>query len=140
MIALGGMVKSAFSGIVAPIAQIFQKREDRKAAVARVQGKVSEAKIKGSATLRMSDREWEMVSKGQEAGTWKDEYVTIVISVPLLTMFAGAALMGWAGDGRLLEATRLMFREMETAPESYWSLLTVVFLAAVGVKAFKRLF
>ena len=116
--------------IVKPIAtsvtKIFTKKQDVKVAI-----------NKARTGVILNDQEWEMLGKAAEGGSWKDEYITIIITFPLLLMYAGVLT---DPNYTLFEASQIMmdkFNAFDTS-NGYGQLLWVTILAALSIKAIKN--
>ena len=94
--------------------------------------KRSQAKADAEATVMVNaanDRaEWEKIQAGASAASWKDEYWTIVLSLP--------AIMCFFPDG--VDAARAGFAALNTMPDYYRAFLGVAITASFGIKGFKQ--
>lgn len=80
--ALGGKIIEGVFGAVG-------KRQERKAAADSARAKLAAKKQDADLKIDLTDKEWEAAGKALEGGTWKDEYVTIIITAPIwLTLIA----------------------------------------------------
>ena len=83
---------------------------------------------------------WEQSTGRSMENGWKDEYVTVVITFPLLQIFIGNLVSIWAPDkGKAIiaanaESLTQIGTLMDTA---YGQVMMVVVLAAVGIKTVK---
>ena len=98
-----GLIAKAASAVVAPVANIFTKREERKKNAETVQGKIAMAKVNGENSVTLTDAEWETIAVNKTDSSWKDEFVTIVIMFPIIGIMAGAIWTAFTGDSKLLE-------------------------------------
>lgn len=120
---------------------LFAKRAERKAAETELRGKVQQIKAGTEQATALSMAEWERISKLQEDGTWKDEFITIVVSAPLLVGLCGAILdplfatLNWSY--RLLDTFERMLQIYEGVGIDYGLLLTLTVCAAIGFRAIK---
>lgn len=93
--------------------------------------KRSQAKAEAEATVMVnaanSQAEWESLQAKASADSWKDEYWTIVLSLP--------AIMCFFPDG--VEAAKAGFAALDTMPEYYRYFLGVAITASFGIKGFK---
>ena len=124
-------------GIIKGITGIFSKREDRKKAIQTGQLKIQAANDKADNDLELSDAEWEAVSVSKQDSTWKDEYITIVITAPFVTILVGAILGAYTGDMSLLDGTKSALTEMKNIGIDLGGLMQTVVLAAVGLKVWR---
>ena len=63
------------------------------------------------------------------ANSWKDEYLTILVSIPLILAFVGYEDVVMRG-----------FVALEAMPDFYKTAVGVVFAASFGVKAMTKMF
>jgi len=124
-------------GLVKPVAEIFSKREDRKKAVATIRAQTDAAKTDGDIQVKLSKSQWEIIGKKAEDGTWKDEYITLIVTSPLLIIILGSLQTAFTGDRELLDAAGICFIELKKAGVEMGDLMFYTVLAAIGIKAFK---
>ena len=84
-----------------------------------------------------SDKEWEALSKEAESGTWKDEYVTIIITLPIPAIMIGAVYQAFTGDATLLVGINEGIGHLKNLGLDMGELMYIVVLAAVGIKGVK---
>jgi len=77
------------------------------------------------------------LSKQAENGTWKDEYVTIVITSPFVLLFVASIWSGVTGDSTFVGAVNLGIENLKNLGVDLGYLMGVVVLAAVGIKGVK---
>ena len=93
-----------------------------------IDGKVERQKIKEVAKAESIKTQldqkgsWELAQVDQ--GGWKDEWLTLLISIPLIASFV-PGMEGWVSRG---------FEVLSETPEWYRHLVGVVFAAAFGVR------
>ena len=133
-----GLLKEGLSAIVAPVANIFTKREERKKSAETVQGKIALAKVNGENSVTLTDAEWETIAVNKTDSSWKDEFVTIVIMFPIIGIMAGAVWLAFSGDGRLLAGVKDGIAELNTLGMDYATLTEAVVFAALGLKLWRR--
>jgi len=124
-------------GIISPIAKIFEKREDRKKVIGTIKAQASAAEVDGKVAVSLSKAEWEIVSKNAEPTTWKDEYITLLITSPILCIFVGNILAAFGFGTALLDANTASLAAMSDAGIDMGELMLVTVLAAIGIKAIK---
>ena len=83
---------------------------------------------------------WEAsMGRSMENG-WKDEYVTVVVTLPLVQSFVGNLVYAITGKSQILDAQALFMADLGAMMETpYGDLMLVVVLAAVGIKGLKAL-
>jgi hypothetical protein len=129
---LTGLLQS----LVAPVANIFAKREERKLSKETAKGKLQQAKQAGKLTVALTDAEWESISTGLQDSTWKDEYVTVsVVSIFNLYIIGGIATA--FGYPQVLEGTSTGIKALVEAGVDIGLLLTAVVFAAIGLKIWR---
>lgn len=108
-------------GIVSPVTELLSKRNDNKAKI-----KVRNIERIVNATDKIA--EWELIQAENGAHSWKDEFWTIVLSIPAIGCFipGGAEVM--------VEG----FEAMKAMPDFYQYWLSVAVLAAFGMRVLKR--
>ena len=77
------------------------------------------------------DQTWDEIQARNSNDSWKDEYLTIVITSPFIAMFLAAVFDNREMVDRLGEAFVILQSEV---PEQYWTLLIIAFGASFGVK------
>ena len=131
--AIAGVVK----GIADPFSKAYQKNQDRKQARETGEAKIAQSKVEGNKEITLTDQEWEAISKKSESDSWKDEYVTIVITLPLILIFVGSLFGGFTGDYTILDETVKAIGKLSETGVDMGALMTAVVYAAVGIKAVK---
>ncbi len=123
--------------IVGIIADLFRGRQQRKAAAEAVKGKIMAAKLEGQQRIELSDAEAEAILAEQTGSSWKDEYLTIVITSPILALLIGGVWFGFTGDARLIDGTNRGISELQALGVEYDFLLKAVVLAGIGLKVWR---
>jgi len=96
---------------------------------ARVAKAEAEAQIMLSAAT--SEAEWERVMANASTNSWKDEWLTILFSIPLILSFCG----DW---GRTI--TEQGFAALEVMPDWYQYTLGVIVAASFGIRSATKFF
>ena len=130
-------LKDLASGIVAPVAKIFEKKEDRKKAVSVIKAKTAQGTAEGKTSVELSNAQWDLISKRNEQDTWKDEYITILVTSPLVCILLGNLLAVFFGDTRLLEANTASLVQLSKVGIDMGELMLWTVLAALGLKTMK---
>ena len=89
----------------------------------------AEAKATALKTAAQSTADWERIMAEASKNSWKDEWLTMVFSVPLILCFIPSAV----------EHIQAGFTALATLPTWYHEILMVIVLASFGVKAGKGL-
>ena len=106
--------------------KVEQRAAETKAKVAKAE---AEAQIMLSAAT--SEAEWEKIMAKGSQESWKDEWLTILFSVPLILSFCG----DW---GRTI--TEQGFMALEAMPSWYQYTLGVIVSASFGVRSATKFF
>ena len=111
------------SGLIGSWMDSKTEEQRGKSAVAKAKAE-AEAKVMVSAATSTAD--WEkLMAKGSQS-SWKDEWLTILFSIPLILAFAGE----W---GRTIVAEG--FAALEVMPDWYQYTLGVIVAASFGVRS-----
>lgn len=91
----------------------------------------------------MADKSaWEMYQAQASANSWKDEYWTLVLSLPIVLAFVGVPFCVFVfpeKEALLRQAITQQFQLLEGLPEWYeWAIFASIG-AAFGIKGFKTL-
>lgn len=123
-----GQIIGAVSGIASTYLEGRQEVAKNKAVVAKAKAE-AEAKVMVSAAT--STAEWEKIMAQNSGGSWKDEFFSIILAIPLVMSFI-PGLEGVVAHG---------FEQLDKAPDWYhWILLTAIsasFGARYGPKLLK---
>jgi hypothetical protein len=125
------IISGIASSVVSPIANVFTKRNDNKT-------KVKVRNIDRLANAEDKVAEWEAIQAEGGGSSWKDEYITIIITIPIPIIFFAVMYSVISGDPSIAEGARAGVEALKMLVPNYQELLYVVALAAVGIKAFKR--
>lgn len=87
----------------------------------------AEAKATALKTAAQSTADWERIMAEASKNSWKDEWLTIVFSIPLILVFIPS----------MVEHIQQGFDALATLPIWYHEILMVIVLASFGVKAGK---
>tara|TARA_S200002703_G_scaffold158903_1_gene170568 strand:- start:1254 stop:1622 length:369 start_codon:yes stop_codon:yes gene_type:complete len=87
----------------------------------------AEAKATALKTAAQSTADWERIMAEASKNSWKDEWLTLVFSIPLILSFIPSAVPHIQSG----------FDALSTLPVWYHEILMVIVLASFGVKAGK---
>lgn len=85
---------------------------------------VQEAKIQREVLALTNEANWDNVQAEASKGSWKDEWLTLLISIPLIMAFI-PGMEVYVQEG---------FKVLESCPDWYIYLVGVVFAASFGIK------
>ena len=103
------------------------------------QQKKSEAKALADVALRQAEAEvfrrkatsesdWDLESMRGSQNSWKDEFLTIILSVPLILCFVPG----------MEEVVRHGFQQLDLVPDWYKAAFAVVVSASFGVRSYMK--
>lgn len=112
---------NVLSSIVSPVANYFSKRSDNKTAV-----KTKHIERLASADDKLA--EWEAIQAENGRHSWKDEFWTIILSIPMILCFIP----------EFVPNIHAGFKALEEMPDFYQYWLGVAVLTSFGVRFTKR--
>ncbi|MBO9492069.1 hypothetical protein J7384_17035 [Endozoicomonas sp. G2_1] len=124
-----------FSSLVSPISKAYQSRQERKAAKESAESKIKLAKQTGDFKLDLTDAEWEALSKRTEGDSWKDEWVTVIITLPIPLIFISAILSAYTDNPAYISSIKAGVNALIQLIPNYRTILEIVVLAAVSIKS-----
>jgi len=92
---------------------------------------VKAAEHKQKITRIESDANWDVTQAQNSGNSWKDEYLTIILTSPFVAMFLAAVLDAPQMVVRIKDAFIVLKTDV---PDEYWLLLSVVVAASFGMK------
>ena len=122
----------ALLGPIGNIATTFLKNRAEKA---KAKQKLAVAKIEAATKKVQSDANWEEKAMDASANSWKDEWFTILLSIPLLAVGAGVVM----DDPLIIDRVKSGFQALEELPDWYSYLLFLAVSASFGVKGVDKL-
>lgn len=118
-------------GIISPITNHFTKKNDNKT-------KVKQQQIQRLMNSDDKEAEWESIQAESGNNSWKDEWITLIITLPIPVIFISVVLSVFLGDPLIAEAAKAGASAIRELVPNYDELLYIVCLAAIGIKAFKK--
>jgi hypothetical protein len=130
-------IKELISGLFKPVADIFVKREERKAAKEAAAAKLKMAQSENAQKLELNKDEYEVIATKGLDNTWKDEYATVsVVSILNLVVIGGVAAA--FGYPQILEGVGIAVNALTTAGVDIGFLLEATVMAAIGLSVWKK--
>ena len=98
-----------------------------------VKGKAEEKKAIQQRKIQaiQNDSDWENKMAEASSSSWKDEYLTIILTIPLIAVGYAVA----TGDTSVIDRVHEGFAALERLPEWYQYLLFLACSAAFGIKS-----
>lgn len=106
-------------------------RLDKQAAEANLKLVEAEAKATIMKSAATSEAEWEKIMAQGTQNSWKDEYLVLLFSVPLILCFTGEWGRNTVAEG---------FAALETMPEWYQYTLGVIVASSFAVRSATKFF
>lgn len=132
------LVSSLAGSVVEIVSGGVRRRQERKAADASATAKLRQSAQDDAhaqaMAAQLSRDEWEAIGRRAEAGTWKDEYITLIVTAPIVTLFIGALCEAFGVDS-VSAAGKAMVETLNSLDGAYADLLLYVVLAAIGIRA-----
>lgn len=122
--------------LIAPVAGIFETAQKRKLLK-------QEGEYKLARGEQVSKAEWEAMGVQAGQNSWKDEYITIVVTVPIPAIFIGNFVAAFSPENGalILAANESSLKQLGALMDTpYGQLVFAVALAAVGLKTVKGMF
>ncbi len=95
----------------------------------------AQAKHERDVAVIKGDQSWDQIQAENSGDSWKDEYLTVVITAPMIVMFIAASF----GNMDVVAQLEQAFIVVKTkVPEEYWTLMYVCFAASFGIKGLVR--
>jgi hypothetical protein len=121
--------------LVGPIANLAGTWLNGKVEKQKAKNEVAVATAKAEAIVMQKkatgEIDWDLKMADASASSWKDEWLTIIFSVPLVLSFCGDWGRGIVADG---------FEALATMPEWYQYTLGVIVAASFGVRSATKFF
>jgi len=120
--------------LITGVVSLFKGKQDIEKLKVTGKQKLSQGK-------ELNKAEWEALGVQGGDGSWKDEYITIVVTLPIPFIFVGNLVAVFTGNTKVLDANAAALAQLGTLMDtSYGQLMVAVCLAAIGIKWSKGLF
>ena len=119
---------SILTALIGPIADIGKTFLNNRA-------EEKQAKHQAKMSVIQNDADWESKMAGASAHSWKDEFWTIVLAIPIFMV--GYAII--AGDMSIVDRTKQAFQTLNELPEWYQYLLFICISSSFGIKGASKL-
>lgn len=121
-----------------PLSDIYTARQERKVATESLKTKVALQQDTNNKDITLSDAEWEVVKASSEPSSWKDEYVTILVTSPYVLIVIGSVWLVCFSDPSLLNSGVHAIATMNEVGIDINFLMQAVVLAAIGLKMWRK--
>ena len=96
---------------------------------------VQQAKIEGQREAAANAATWEQQMAKASESSWKDEWFTVLLSMPIVAIVYGVI----TNDPAVIQRVGLAFDQLNALPEWYQFLLIIAVLASFGIRSFDKL-
>ena len=114
--------------LIAPVANIAT-------GIIKNRGEIAQAKHQQKLHALQSTADWEARAMDASANSWKDEFWTIILSIPIFDV--GYSII--MDDPEIIERTKLAFTALEELPDYFQMLLFIAISSSFGLKGVDRL-
>ena len=114
--------------LIGPVSDLVGGRMKNKA-------EEKQAKHQAKMTLIQNDAAWESKMADASANSWKDEWFTILLSLPLLAVALGVI----ADDITVVDRVKAAFQALSELPEWYQYLLFIAVTSSFGIRGADKL-
>lgn len=113
-----------WTAVLAPLAEIIKEW---------IGSRKEKAQAKHRAQLQVISNTaiWEQKMAEASASSWKDEWFTILLSMPIVAIIYGVIV----NDEQVIHRVGLAFSQLDSLPEWYQYLLFVAVLASFGIRS-----
>ena len=124
--------------VASVVGGFFNKREESKQLERSINGKIAIQKNDNQTQVVFNEQEIDVISKRNEGNTWKDEYLTIVMTSPLITTYVGVLIGVLLARPDIIDAVTQANKAFSELVPNYQELLTLTIVAGLGLRAIKR--
>lgn len=119
------------SSLISPVTNYLSTKNVNKT-------KIAQQQIQRLMNADDKEAEWEAIQAESGNNSWKDEWITLIITLPIPVIFISVILSVLFGNPLIAEAAKAGVKSINELVPNYAELLYIVCLAAIGIKAFKR--
>lgn len=131
-------ILTLLSGLFQPIADAYKAKQDRQAAKESAIIKVQQTQLEDAHKVELTDAEWEALAIAHQDNTWKDEYVTLIITAPIAGILLGGVWCAVTGSTAILDGFNLGIENLTKAGIDMGQMMTAVVFAAIGLKFWRK--
>ena len=125
--------------LVKPVTDIYAKRQEIKQAKQVFKAELKKKQVDNSHKIEISDQYWEAIAAEKAGDSWKDEYVTLVITAPIPGIFLGGMLETFGYGRAMLDGILVGITQINAIGGTYGFLLEATVLAALGLSIWRKL-
>lgn len=138
------MTWNPLSSVINAVSSYVSHQQSQKAQEVEAQTKLQLAKLSGDKEVTLTDQQWEAIVATKQDTSWKDEYVTILITSPIALILIGALVAIYSqtvdgvADTRLLDSVSLALTKLKDVGVEMGYLMNATVLAALGLKIWRH--
>ena len=131
------MIGQILGTLVSPLTSLAAKFVERKAAKDSLRSKAVLSKLDSETQITLTDAEWEIAKAKSESGSWKDEWITIVITAPIACIILGSIMMAFGAGPELVNGAVAGITALNQAGVPMPELMTATVFAGLGLKLWR---
>ncbi len=131
-------ILDVISGLIKPISDAYSATQDRKAAKESAVVKLQQSQLDDAHEMSLTDAEWEALAVAHSDSSWKDEYVTLVITAPIVGLLVGGLWCALTGSTAVLDGLNLGMDHIAKLGINLGNMMTAVVYAAIGLKVWRK--
>lgn len=132
------LILSAITSLFQPLADAYRANQDRRAAKETAIVKIQQTQLEDANKITLTDAEWEALAVANLNASWKDEYVTIIITFPILGLMFGGLWAAFTGSQAVIEGVAIGLTSLASVGVDMGFLMNAVVLAAIGLKVWRK--
>ena len=119
---------SILTSLIQPVANIA-------GGIIKNRQEINAAKHQSKLARLQNDADWEARAMDASANSWKDEFWTIILSIPIFAIGYSIVM----DDPEIIARTKLAFTALEDLPDYFQMLLFIAISSSFGLKGVDRL-
>ena len=127
-----------FVAVAQVVGSAFGKREERKSLEKSIDGKLALQKDGNDTQVVFNEQEIDAISKRNEGKTWKDKYITVIMTMPFISVFFSVFFGVLLNKPELIQAAIEANKAIVELVPNYQELLGVTIVAGLGLRAYKQ--
>lgn len=131
-------ILSFITSMFAPVVDAYKVNQERKIAKETAVIKIKQTQLEDAHKVEMTDAEWESLAVANLNGSWKDEYVTIIITFPIVVLMLGGLWAAGTGSNVVIEGMAIGLAALANSGVDMGFLMNAVVLAAIGLKIWRK--
>lgn len=123
--------------VISGVSGYFSRKQENAQIKETAKAKLSLKKQGDTHKVTITDAEWEAIGQKGLTESWKDEYITLIITSPIVGVIVGSVWEAFTGNSKLLDGTLRGVAELAKLGLN-WEYMTLgVVFAAIGLKLWR---